>query len=336
MNGPKDRTNLTAGIFVLCGLVLLAGLILEFGPLRHQMRKPYRIYATFADAQNLISGAPVRRAGAVIGKVATAPELVGMKGVKVGLDIYPEFKIARSSPLVVNSIGLMGDAALDVGLPAKEGDTDFLQPEETLAGSGSQDLTSAASRITEEAIAVMKDIRVSLTEINATLSRVKIGLLSEQNIENVTASMSRLNRIMIKLDDEVLSGDNSAALKASLADLQKTMALASGAAEQAGGVMTKAGSAMSKLDKAMDGVAPALKGFQGTTASLTRVADSLESLLKLARTGQGLVGLMLNDPTVAQNFSRLIANLRTRGMLFYKDKEPPPVTPPAPVPRSRR
>src|SRR5689334_15627534 len=100
MAESNQRTQLVAGIFVLCGIVLLGGLIMEFGPLRHWMRKPYTIQAVFSDAQNLIKGAPVRRAGSPIGKVATAPELVeNFKGVKVSLDIYPEFKIPKGSKL---------------------------------------------------------------------------------------------------------------------------------------------------------------------------------------------------------------------------------------------
>ena len=336
MNEKKDRTNLIAGIFVLCGIALLAGLIVQFGPLRHMMRRPYRIYATFTDAQNLISGAPVRRAGAIIGKVVSAPELVGMKGVRVSLDIYPEYQIARSSPLTVSTISLMGDSALDVGVPATPGDTAYLAEGDTMQGSGSQDLTTAASRLTDEAVAVMKDIRSSLTEINDTLSRVKLGLLSDENIKNVSTSMSRLNASMEKVDDVILSAANTSALKDSLAALQKTTATLSGATERVGGVLDKADSAMAKLDKAMDSAGPGLKGFQAATASLTRAADSLEELMKLAKSGRGILGLVLNDPVVAQNFARLVYNLRTRGVLWYKDKEPPAPTQPANPPRNRR
>ena len=35
MAESSNRTQLVAGIFVLCGLVLLGGLVMEFGPLQH-------------------------------------------------------------------------------------------------------------------------------------------------------------------------------------------------------------------------------------------------------------------------------------------------------------
>ncbi len=322
----SKRTSLLAGIFVLCGLILLGGLILEFGPLQHRMRKPYTLNATFADAQNLLKGAPVRRSGAIIGKVASAPELDGMNGVRVTLDIYPEYKIHRSSLLRVVPVGLMGDSALDIGPPADAADQRFFVEGDTVAGSGAPDLTSAASRITDEAVVVMKDIRGSLTQINETLTKVKSGLLSDQNLAHLGATMEHLDSMSRKLDETVLGQENVTALKESLKGMRTTMDAAAGAAMKADKVLVKADSAVTKVDKAMDALYPGLKGFQSATASLSRAADALESIMKLAQRGNGLLGALLNDPVLKENFNRLIANLRAKGLLWYKDKAPEPAS----------
>ena len=76
MNDTSNRTTLTAGLFVLGGLILLGTLIFQYGTLHHRLRKPYQLYANFLDAQNLIKGSPVKRAGATIGQVVTSPKLV--------------------------------------------------------------------------------------------------------------------------------------------------------------------------------------------------------------------------------------------------------------------
>ena len=164
MAESNSRTQIVAGIFVLCGLVLIGGLILEFGPLQHWMRKPYTVHAIFSDAQNLIKGSPVRRAGSNIGKVSTSPELIeGLKGVKVSLEIYPEFKLPEGSELKITSIGLMGDAAVDLVPPAPDRVTGKFIPEgATLSGMGGSDLTAAATKVTDEATVVMKDLRAGL------------------------------------------------------------------------------------------------------------------------------------------------------------------------------
>jgi hypothetical protein len=52
MTDNSSRTTLIAGLFVLTGMILLGTLIFEFGTLRHQLRKPYKLYANFLELPN--------------------------------------------------------------------------------------------------------------------------------------------------------------------------------------------------------------------------------------------------------------------------------------------
>ncbi len=330
MAESNKRTQFIAGIFVLCGVVLLCGLILEYGPLRHWLRKPYTINAIFSDAQNLIKGAPVRRAGTPIGRVATAPELVeGFKGVKVSLEIYPEFKIPKKSQMKISTVGLMGDCAVDVVPPPPDQITgDFIAPGETLDGVGATDLTAVATKITDEATEVMKDIRSNLAELNKTISRLNAGVLSDANFKHMSDSLASLNRIIEKFETSVLTEENVASVRESLASLRTTM-------QNASATSVTARNAVEKIDRAMDNIGPGMKGFAGATSALRSASDALEALLKEARSGRGVLYALLNDSILRDNLQRLIANLRQRGLLFYKDKEPPapkPQVPVAPVP----
>lgn len=327
MAEPKSRTTLIAGIFVLCGIVLLGGLVLEFGPLQHKMRKPYRIYLVFSDAQSLISGSPVRRAGAVIGKVATAPELIpDLKGVKVALEIYPEYKIPRGSPMKISSIGLMGDCAVDVGVPPPESHaTGVIAEGETLEGLTSADLTATATKITDAAADVLKEIHSRLEELTKTINRLNTGVLSDENLKHLSDSLASLNSSLEKIDHTVLSDENTGTFKDSLALLKATMTNSEAAS-------VKAESALAKMDKAMDQFYPGMKGFAGATSALHDAANALEALLKEARSGKGVLYSLLNDTGLRDNLERLIFNLRRHGLLFYKDREPPA---PQPAPRTQ-
>ena len=331
MADNPQRTQLIAGIFVLCGIILLGGLVLEFGPLRHWMRKPYTIHANFADAQNIIKGSPVRRAGSQIGKVSSSPKLVdGLKGVMLSLEIYPEFQIPEGSSLRISSIGLMGDCAVDVIPPPPEKITGAsVAAGTTLEGTTTSDLTAAAGKISDEALIVMKDIRSGISELNKTIARINTGVLSEENLKNVSGSLRQLNASLEKFDSTVLSPENTTALRDSLALLKTTMQNASSAT-------AKADSALAKIDKAVDQLGPGLRGFSGATASLDSAADALEALLKEARSGRGVLHSLLNDRELRDNIERLVNNLRRHGLLFYKDKTPSSLTPPAPSPAPRK
>ncbi|RYD35529.1 MAG: MCE family protein [Verrucomicrobiaceae bacterium] len=331
MKDQSRHTTLIAGIFVFCGLCLLGGLIFQFGSLRHRMREPYKIYVNFMDAQNLIKGAPVKRAGATIGQVVTSPKLVnGLKGVQVTLEIYPEFRIPTASPLRINSVGLMGDSVIDVGqAPADALTGDFIHEGDTVSGSGSPDLTTTANRITDEIMVVMRDLRTGLADLNKTVIRLNEGLLSDENLNNVAGSLRSLKESIDKVDNEVLSDANTQALKESITKFRTAM-------ENVDRAVGKANSALTKFDKGMDGFAPAMKGAGDATVSLKEAATALKGLLGDARSGKGLLSAMLNDAALRDDVLALVTNLRRRGILFYKDKEAvekestPRKTPPAP------
>lgn len=315
MNDHPSRTTFIAGLFVLCGLCLLGGLIFQFGTLRHRMRQPYQIYANFMDAQNLIKGAPVKRAGATIGQVTTSPKLVdGLKGVQVTLEIYPEFQIPTASPLRINSVGLMGDSVIDVGQPPADALTgEFIHPGDTILGSGSPDLTTTANRITDEIMVVMRDLRTGLSDLNKTVLKLNEGVLSDENLNNFAASLRALKESINKVDNEVLSDANTNALKESIAKFRTAM-------DNVEAASAKANSAIAKFDKGMDGFSPAMKGAEGATISLKEAASSLKALLGDARGGDGLLHALLNDKALREDVLALVSNLRRGGLLFYKDK----------------
>lgn len=324
MTDKPDRAPLFAGIFVLCGLILLGGLILEFGPLRHRMRDPYRIHAVFLDAQNLVKGAPVKRAGATIGRVATDPKLTGdLKGVQVDLEIYPEFMLPRNSRFRIGAVGLMGDSVIDV-IPPPEPTGQFIQAGETVEGDLGGDLQSSATRITEQAVIVMTDIRSGLSELNRTLAKLNSGVLSDENLENFSGALRNLNAAIGKFDSEVLSEANTSGLAESIRTFQEATVRVSDAAEHAS-------SALAKMDRAFDHLEPGVKGVAGATDSLRDAASALQSLLRDAREGTGLLHSLLNDRKLAEDFTRLIANLREHGILWYKNREKR-----EPEPRSQR
>jgi uncharacterized phage infection (PIP) family protein YhgE len=218
----------------------------------------------------------------------------------------------------------MGDCAVDVVPPEADKITGgVVAPGETLDGIRGTDLTAAATKITDEATEVMKDIRNGLAELNKTISRLNAGVLSDVNLQNISGSLTRLNSSLEKIDNELMTGENIAAVRESLALLKKTL-------ENASAASVKADSALAKMDKAMDHLGPGVKGFAGATAALHDASDALEALLKEARTGRGMLYALFNNAELRDNFERLVANLRRYGMVFYKDRTPPAV---APAPR---
>lgn len=324
MNDEKSkRATLIAGVFVLLGMVLFGSLVFQFGSLRHRLRKPYALYVNFLDAQNLIKGAPVKRAGATIGQVVTSPELVdGLKGVQVKLEIYPEFQIPLGSPLRITSVGVVGDTLLDVGqVPPDKLTGEYIKPDTVIEGTGTPDLMATANKLTDEIMVVLRDLRNGLGDLNVTVGKLNNGVLSEDNLNNFASGLKELRESINKLDNGLMSDANVAAVSDALADFRKAMSKVNEASGRVDGVLNKADSAVGKVDKAMNDLSPALKGTQSAAVNLKQAATALEGLLSDARTGDGLMNALLNDDSLRKDFVSLVTNLKQRGILFYKDKE---------------
>jgi phospholipid/cholesterol/gamma-HCH transport system substrate-binding protein len=153
----------------------------------------------------------------------------------------------------------------------------------------------------------------------------------ETGIDDLTqqggALVDDLRTTVKKLNQETLSSQNMENLKASMEHLNQ------------------ATSALAESSKKLDGV---IQQTDSTMASAKKAADDLQSaiadtrkVLRSATQGKGLMATLLNDQALANDLHALIRNLRTHGVLFYRDSaataqpKPPEQTKPARQSRSR-
>src|SRR5262245_27225007 len=94
-------------------------------------------------------------------------------------------------------------------------------------------------------------------------------------------------------------------LKASMEHLNQATSALAESSKKLDGVIEDADSAMASAKKAADGLQNA-------------IADT-RKVLRSAMQGKGLVATLLNDQQLANDLHSLISNLRTHGVLFYRD-----------------
>jgi ABC-type transporter Mla subunit MlaD len=97
--------------------------------------------------------------------------------------------------------------------------------------------------------------------------------------------------------------------------------------------LNQAAGALAESSKKLDGV---IQQADSTMASAKKAADNLQNaiadtrkVLSSATQGKGLVATLLNDPALANDLHALITNLRTHGVLFYRDSAATTQTKPA-------
>jgi phospholipid/cholesterol/gamma-HCH transport system substrate-binding protein len=124
-------------------------------------------------------------------------------------------------------------------------------------------------------------------------------------VKDLRGTVQKIDTTMTRLNQDTLSAQNMENLKASMEHLNETTSALAESSKKLDGVIEKADSTMGSAKKAAD-------SFQNAIADTRKILHS-------ATQGKGLVATLLNDQTLANDLHALITNLRTHGVLFYRD-----------------
>jgi phospholipid/cholesterol/gamma-HCH transport system substrate-binding protein len=281
MSARDKGLELKVGTFVFVGLVILGGLVVQFGRVSEGFKRYYSLTVHFPDASGLLKGSEVLLAGAKVGLVSGGPRLTAEgQGVNVPLRIYDYVKIPVGSKITVGSSGLLGDRFVSITRPSGQ-PTAFLGKGAIVEGARETGLED----ITREGDLLIRDLRTTVQNINTTVGRLNEQALSSGNMENLKSSIEHLN--------------------------QTTGALAE-SSKKIDGVLDKADATMASSKKAADDVQTAIGEARKTFQAATQVMHE-------ATHGTGLLATLLTNQEVARDLQALISNLRSHGVLFYRD-----------------
>ena len=273
--------ELKVGAFVLAGLAVLAALVVQFGRLGEGFKTYYSLTVRFSDASGLLKGSDVLLAGAKIGHVAGGPRLVQAgQGVEVPLRIYDYVRIPTESKFTVGSSGLLGDRFVAVMMPPGK-TSGYIPKNSTIEGLRETGLDD----LTREGGLLVNDLRATVQNVNTTITRLNDEALSPQNMENLKASVEHLSTAT-----------------AALAEASKKM----------DGVLEKADATAGSAKKAADDVQLAIADARKTIQAATEV-------IREASEGKGLLATLLTNQELAKDLRALVSNLRSHGVLFYRD-----------------
>jgi len=177
------RRELKIGIFMASALLILALFIFIVGDLTVLFKKPgYPLFVTFDSVAGLEKRAVVRMAGVKVGYVKDI-QLVGRKS-EVLLNIYPKFKVLKSSKATLAALGLLGEKYIEI-LPGEE--ETFCQPGEAIKGLPSLSLDQLGT--------LFLSIGDEVKELGKTLRDV-MGEESRTNLKAVLENLASFSEEM--------------------------------------------------------------------------------------------------------------------------------------------
>lgn len=329
------KTEMLVGLFVLVGLLLLGGLILQFGRVREIFKDTYTLRVAFPNASGIKEGSPVYLGGSRVGKVSKNPVLnATFTGVIIDLELFKEVMVPSDATFSIGSAGLMGDALVEIKSTGKE-TKDFIphDREDIITGSqsgGLSDLQNQAEVVAKKVDLVLDDVRTALTDVKGSMEKINKGALSDQTIEDFKDSMDHLNKTMTRVDEKVLGEENAANLKAALADIKDAAASFKVSARNVEESTKRLGPMFDKLDPAIAKADKVMTTADESLQSIKKAADSFAAAARNITTGKGLLGALMNDAELKDEFSGLISNLKRNGVIFYRDNaEKEKAAPPA-------
>jgi len=279
------------GLFVCFGLLIIGAMILEFGLGGSQLFKTYYdLKVDLPNASGLLKGSDVLLAGARVGYVSTKPALSGnLAAVRVTVKIENDIKIPKGAIFKVDSSGLLGDKFISVQM--QDG------------FDASKFNASDPSQIYNSGDVITGGHTPDLTEI-------------------VANAQKKLNEVMDNFQTTINGLKSGVLSPESMKNLQDTFAnfkSISGNWDEFSTHLPPLGkSAQETVDKANE-----------TMASVHQAVDALNSFVDKATHGDGLIGQLINNRQLSENFNALIENMRKHGPVFYHDTAAPPAPTPS-------
>jgi ABC-type transporter Mla subunit MlaD len=324
----ERKTELLVGLFLFVGMLMLGGIILQFGSFREWFRDTYTLRIAFPNASGVRQSSPVYLGGSKVGKITKHPQLNDtFTGVIIDVEIYADVNIPADATFAIGSAGLMGDALVEIKPSGKE-TNEFIPHnyDRIIEGKvgGLSDLQSTAEQVSKKLDVVLDDVRSAMVDVKEALVKVNKDALSPDTVKHFKDSMEHFNNTMTRVDEKIINEENAAGLKDAIAEVKAGATSFKNAAKtvevqaaRLGPMFDKLEPALAKTDKVMGSAQDALK-------SIKVAADGFSVTAKNVNSSKGLLGGLMNDIELKSDFKDLISNMKRNGVLFYKnsaDKE---------------
>jgi phospholipid/cholesterol/gamma-HCH transport system substrate-binding protein len=313
-----SRLEWKVGLFVTIGLILLAGLLIEFSKGRTFFHSTYTLYLHADNAGSLKPRAQVLMSGVPIGTVADIELAPTGKYVVIPLSIYSRYKIYTDARFVIEQSGFLGDQYVAI-IPTRNADGVYTNNAiaYTEAPFNLQEVARSASGF-------LQRIEQTAQQVNNSITDLQRLLLNERTLTNLAVAASNLRlvseRAMATVDGlHAVVASNAPAISLSGSNLVAF----SDHLNQAG----------STLETVLATNGPALQEAVKNIESSTAI---LKNLMNDVQAGKGVAGAVLHDQQLAANMSQIVynlsvttSNLNRAGLwgILWKHKEARPAPP---------
>jgi phospholipid/cholesterol/gamma-HCH transport system substrate-binding protein len=308
------------GIFVLAALAAAGFMILKFGGMATRNR--YEVVVLFDAVEGLVNAAPVYHAGVECGNVKRIiPHGMSLPGrpdvprdkVKVIISLERHTDLRSGDEVKVRAVSLLGEVAveivpgpLDAPTLPKRDERDAV----VVVGTNPEGLLDPLREIVGPVPDVMENLRRFTAEEGPLTETVRgLNRLINESFPAVVENIAD-----IAVEAEKLLAENRAQISNVIANMDQTVESSSAFMEN-----------LKRLTGERGSLTETVQELRGAADDFRRVARGLQPIVADIRAGKGGLGMLINDPSWYENFSKLLLAMRKYGLLHpekgFEDEE---------------
>ena len=320
---------LPVGLFLLFGGIALGYMIIKYGGSSKAI-EGYTINVVFDDASGIIKGGVVRLSGTDVGFVSDDPMLNSANKVSVPITLEETLSIPSNSTIKIVSLSLLGDKAIFIQIPQEQSSTQLKEGDSLFGKSpkGFEQLQNQAENLTTDLTEVLDKTKVSLDaldtalnkysivadQLNESLDRINTSILTDETIADVKRTISNVKNASESFEEVAVSLKPLAEdLKPLAKDTRQTLA-------EFKQVASTTNDTVKKLDEKIDKLDPVINALPKTLDTYTKIGESLDQAIN---SDNNLLSAVTRDKEVKDDAKSFVKNLRTNGILGYKDDSDP-------------
>lgn len=263
----------------------------------------YRVHALFRDALGLTPKSRVLTAGIEIGQLESKTLDTETARARVVIRIQPDIKLYENAVVLKKAASLLGEFYLEIdpGTPVVERNGEkisvpVLKDGDEIKNVVEQARTGEILDSVNQLMPILKDI---LTDVRG-LTSGPISQIANNLNETVGRSSVVLERLLIRVDNiaariDDITAEEADDVKVSLRNIR----------EITEGVKALIGTSEGTVSKTGEEIRSSLGKIQKSIDTLERSLENVHVVTERLAEGQGTVGKLLKDETVANNIERI-------------------------------
>ncbi len=286
----QKKKGIKVFLFLAVGVLLLLALCFQFAKTGSWFKPSYALELQSENIGGIRPGADVLMAGIRIGEVKNIA--LGEEGLKaiIKVNILEDYKIRKDAIFSLQQAGFLGEQ--HIAVKAVGTTADFLKNGDVVECKAPFSISEVAGSATK----LMDTMDDAALELTKTILQLQTNLLTEETLGNMSDmiktakdTINEVNGFVRTFSENALS---EGGIKKVMTDLDDTIVGIGDAVQEIKGVVL---SNRTNLDQLL--------------ANLTQASEKLNTAIESLNKTEGLVGSLLNDPEIKQNFQTTVSNL---------------------------